>query len=381
MTITARLQAALEILARRSRAPHAILAIESLDGRFRWTGVTGNADAAGPPMRADTPFFLASITKLYIAAAILRLSEDGRLRLDDQLRAYLPAPLIQGLHRFGGSDYTDAITVEHLLSHSSGLPDSLEERPPGGKSLVERAFEEGDLGWTLEEAITLARERLRPHFPPQDPAAPRVKVRYSDTNFQLLIAIIEAVTGEHQQEAFKRLLLRPLGLNHTWVAGHAPPDLHPPPAGLWYGAKELVLPQTLASSRDLYATAADALAFLRALIEGTAFERPATAELMRRRWRRFGLPFDAAALRQPSWPIEYGLGMMRFRLPRWLTPFAPAPALIGHSGSTGSWLFAAPELGLMLAGTVDEVTSGAVPFRFLPRVLRMLRGVPLDSLE
>jgi D-alanyl-D-alanine carboxypeptidase len=381
MTITTRLQAALDKLVRGGRLPHVILAVESLDGRFRWTGAAGRADSSGAPMRADTPFFLASITKLYIAAAIFRLHESGRLRLDDPLRAYLPAPLINGLHRFEGMDCTDAITIHHLLSHTSGLPDSLEERPRGGKSLIERAFEQGDSGWTIEEAITLVREQLQPHFPPQDLNAPRARARYSDTNFQLLIAILEAVTGETQQDAFHRLLLRPLGLNQTWVAGHAPPDLPTPPAGLWHGRNELVLPRTLAASRDLYATAADALAFLRALIEGTVFERPATAELMRRRWRRFGFPLDAAALRLPPWPIEYGLGMMRFRLPRWLTPFAPVPAMVGHSGSTGSWLFHAPELGLMLTGTVDEVTSGAFPFRFLPRVLRMLKGVPLDSLE
>lgn len=381
MTIAAGLQEALDKLVRGGRLPHAILAIESVDGRFRWTGAAGRADATGAPMRADTPFFLASITKLYIAAAILRLDESGRLRLDGPLRDYLPAPLIHGLHRFEGTDYTDAITIRHLLSHTSGLPDSLEERPRGGKSLIERAFEGGDLGWSLEEAITLAREQLRPHFPPQDLKAARARARYSDTNYQLLIAIIEAVTGEHQQEAFNRLLLRPLGLNRTWVAGHAPPDLQTPTAGIWHGRNELLLPRALASSRDLYATAADALAFLRALVMGTVFERPGTAELMRQRWRRFGFPLDAAALRQPSWPIEYGMGMMRFSLPGWLTPFAPVPAVAGHSGSTGSWLFHAPELDLMLTGTVDEVTSGAVPFRFLPRVLLLLKGAPLDSLE
>lgn len=102
---------------------------------------------------------------------------------------------------------------------------------------------------------------------------------------------------------------------------------------------------------------------------------------MRQRWRRLGFPLDAAALRQPSWPIEYGLGMMRFRLPRWLTPFAPVPAVEGHTGSTGSWLFHAPELGLLLAGAVNEVTSGAFPFRFLPRLLRILESAPPDSLE
>ena len=47
----------------------------------------------------------------------------------------------------------------------------------------------------------------------------------------------------------------------------------------------------------------------------------------------------AAALRAPGWPIEYALGIMRFRLPRLFAPLHPVPAVLGHSGSTGCWLW------------------------------------------
>jgi hypothetical protein len=81
-----------------------------------------------------------------------------------------------------------------------------------------------------------------------------------------------------------------------------------------------------------------------------------------------------AALRAPGWPIRYGLGMMRFRfrIPRVRTPGGEVPELIGHSGSTGSWLFRCPQLDLFLSGTVDQATAGALPFRFLPRLLRLV---------
>jgi D-alanyl-D-alanine carboxypeptidase len=82
------------------------------------------------------------------------------------------------------------------------------------------------------------------------------------------------------------------------------------------------------------------------------------------------LQLDRAALRQPSWPIEYGLGIMRFRLPRFLTPFRPMPEVVGHTGSTGTWLFHAPEPDLHLAGAVSQITAGAVPFKVVPRILR-----------
>jgi hypothetical protein len=72
------------------------------------------------------------------------------------------------------------------------------------------------------------------------------------------------------------------------------------------------------------------------------------------RWHRFGLPKDLASLRLPGWPIEYGIGLMRFELPRILTPFRPVPAVIGHTGSLGSWLFYCPARDLYLAGTAAK---------------------------
>ena len=100
---------------------------------------------------------------------------------------------------------------------------------------------------------------------------------------------------------------------------------------------------------------------------------------MQSEWRRFGFPRDAAALRAPSWPIEYGLGIMRFhdpllkliaRMPRVIRPVYPAPPVVGHSGSTGSWLFHCPELDLLMSGTVDQATAGRVPYRLVPKILK-----------
>lgn len=83
--------------------------------------------------------------------------------------------------------------------------------------------------------------------------------------------------------------------------------------------------------------------------------------MMRERWNRI------------MFPLRYGLGMMRFRLSRALSPAYPVPEMVGHSGSTGSWLFHCPELAVTLTGTLDQASSPALPFRFLPRVVRELR--------
>ena len=60
---------------------------------------------------------------------------------------------------------------------------------------------------------------------------------------------------------------------------------------------------------------------------------------------------------------------MRVRCPK---PSRPVPAVIGHTGVTGSWLFYCPELDVYLTGTVDQFTAAGVPFRFVPKMLRVL---------
>lgn len=364
----------LDRLAARKHVEHAIVAVERLDGSFRWVGVAGNASPVGTPMREDTPFHLASVTKLYIAAAVMKLRDQGRVGLDEPISAYLPETLIGGLHRLDGVDRTDDITVRNLLGHTSGLPDCLEERPKGGLSLIERVVGEGDMAWTIEDMVRLVRDGLTPHFPPQRVDARRRRARYSETNYLLLIAIVEAVTGLPLHLAFEEVLFRPLDLRHTYLPGHRPSEPTPEPATLWFKDRPLDIPLALRSFRDLYGTAGDTLAFLRALVRGQVFDDPTTLGEMQRRWIRFGLPRDRAALRTPGWPIEYGLGMMRFRfrLPRVRTPVGERPELIGHTGSTGSWLFHCPQLDVLLSGTVDQATAGAVPFRFVPKLLRAL---------
>ncbi len=211
----------------------------------------------------------------------------------------------------------------HLLSLTSGLPDWLEDRPRRGKGLLEQVAEEEDRWIGIEEALEYVRNRLVPHFPPQPLESKRKKVRYSDTNFKLLIAIVERQTGKPLHYIFDELLYRPLDLRNTFHPEQPPAENLPKPASVWIGDKTLNKPLLIKSSRDLFSTADDQLIFMRALISGKLFHDPATANLMQQ-WNRFGFPRDAAAWRLPGWPIEYGFGMMRLKMPRLFTPLWPA---------------------------------------------------------
>ncbi len=348
---------------------HAILAIERLDQTFRWVGATGDAHPDGPPMSLDTPYWIASVTKLYIAASTFKLIEQNALHLRTPVTELLPAAMIDSLHRHKGVDYSDLITVQHLLGHSSGLPDYLEESSKGTTPLLD-AIAENDRAWTIDDAVRIVREDLVPHFPPQDLDARRQKIRYSDTNYQLLIQILEHIHERSLADVFERDFYTPLALTSTGHPGQH--GLNHSPATVWAGATALDRPNAMRSFRDLVSTVDDQVRFMRALATGGLFERTDTIYRMMGNWNSF--PFSLNPMpKSPVWPISYGLGAMRLAIPRVFTPFTPIPSAMGHTGVSGSWLFYCPDLEVVVAGTVDQFEAAAFPFRFLPRLISTLQ--------
>ena len=347
------------------------MAVESSDRSFRWSAAAAEPGSADTTISVDTPFFLASIDKMYNAAVVMLLHEQGRLELNGPVSDYLPADLTRGLHVFKGTDYSRKLTIRHLLSHTSGLADWLEDYPPGGRSLVEQILERGDGALCFEDIAERVRTELKPHFPPQDASSGRVKMRYSDTNYILIIALIEAICAKPLHEVHEELLYKPLSLQHTFFPGFSgPPDPTPPPVALRAGGRVIEIPELMKSFRGMYATACDAIAFMRKLTRNEVFRSQDTFALMQAGWNRFGFPLDRAALRSPGWPIQYGLGLMRFELPAVFTGMKRLPAVIGHTGSTGCWLFWCPETDLFFCGSVDETGAGAIPYRIMPELLK-----------
>jgi D-alanyl-D-alanine carboxypeptidase len=72
--LTQNLQNVFRTLTSKKQIKHAIAALESGDGSFRWTGVSGDAQSGGEPMQENTPYNIASVTKIYIGAAIMKLA-------------------------------------------------------------------------------------------------------------------------------------------------------------------------------------------------------------------------------------------------------------------------------------------------------------------
>jgi len=365
----------LQKLTSRKDIHHAILGMETGDGTIRQTLAIG--ESLSESASISEAYFIASVTKLFIATTVLKLSEEKLIDLDIPIVEYFPSGYLQGLHVLKGNEYTAQLTSKHLLSHSSGLPDWLEDRPRGGKSFLETLLEEADRYFSFDDLLNHVRERLVPLFPPQPLEKGQVRIRYSDTNYQLLIALIERIQKRSIDTVFEEKIFRPVGLKNTFfprVTKEAEEVRNDAirTTVLWAGNEPFLKKNVLAATRDLYSTPLDQVTFMKALVKGAIFHCPDTFYRMTEHWNRFSFPTRAADLRLPGYPIQYGWGIMRFELPRWLTPFGKIPPVIGHTGSTGSWLFYCPVYDLYLAGTVDQINGGPVPYKFMPNLLHAL---------
>ncbi|MCA9905629.1 MAG: beta-lactamase family protein [Anaerolineae bacterium] len=336
-----------------------VAGVRSQAGHIDLTAGAGVANPdTGTAMTAETPYFLASISKMYTAAVIIKLHQHGLLSLDDAISKLLPATLIAGIHVYKGTDYSAQIRVYQLLNQTSGLADYFEGKPVGGTSLFEDLTHGQDRAMDIEQVVAITRG-LTPRFEPG--AKQGRQAFYSDTNFQLLGAIIEAATGKSVTENFQALIFDPLSLERTFVYDAATLTAEQTPAVFYLKDRVVNIPQFLSTNvpdGGVVATVADSLTFLQAFFDGKLFDVKFFERM--RRWNSI------------FFPMQYGYGMMRLNLPRIFSPFKPFPEFIGHSGSTGAFAYYCPTRALYVAGTINQI---AAPSKAIQLMMRIANGV------
>jgi len=233
-------------------------------GVMVYDGYWGAADrSTGRAFDAETLFDLGSVTKSFTAATVLRLVEEGALRLDDPLATFFEDV----------PEDKAGITIEQLLTHSSGLSDET-----GG-------FEGRDSDPFVSEADFLA-----PLWASPLNRAPGSDYEYSNAGYSVLAILVERVTGEPFEVALRRLVLDRAGLSATgyrlmdWTpqqAAHGYDDRHIAPEradqGLFYLERWRQEPVSyrLLGNGGLHSTPQDMARWMRALSRGEVL-RPDT---------------------------------------------------------------------------------------------------------
>jgi uncharacterized protein YbbC (DUF1343 family)/CubicO group peptidase (beta-lactamase class C family) len=261
------------------------------------------------PMTVDTIFDLASLTKcIATTTSIMKLVEEGRVRLNDPVAAYLP--------EFAQNGKKD-ITIRELLTHYSGLAPDLNLQTP----------------WNGRDAAFAMAMSQTPANPPGS------QFVYSDINFEVLGFVVERVSGEPLNDFAERHIFTPLGMKHTrflppdeWLPRIAPTQydeqgkmlhgvVHDPTARRMGG---------VAGHAGLFSMADDLSRFAQSLLSGFKILSPGIVEKMSTPQQ----PPNAASLRGLGWDIDSPFSSNRGEL-------LPVGSF-GHTGFTGTSLWIDP---------------------------------------
>ncbi len=234
---------------------------------------SGEADpVSGRPLSPETPVRIASNTKTFVAATLLRMYERGEIDLDASIVELADPDHLAILRRDGYR--VENITIRHLLSHSAGIYDQGSD-----PRFIPAVLANPARRWSRAELLALATEYGDPLSEPGSAYA------YSDAGYILLGGIVERQSGLPLAAAVRLLLdFEKIGLASAWWE-----SIERPPAEAEPRARQFlrgVDGTDVDPSYDLYGggglvmSARDLATFMAALMEGRVFDRPETLALM-----------------------------------------------------------------------------------------------------
>ncbi len=291
----------------------------------------------------DSPIIAASITKMFTAACIFILVQQGYITLHDNLLDFYEPAFLKGLHFYKGKDYSYDLKISDLFCQTSGLADIYEE----GKNSIKKQAVISDTYITFDKNIALTKEK-EAYFPPDC----KNKAHYADINYNILGDIIEKVTNCSLEKVFEKYIFSKMNMAKTYLPVSEKEYI----PMVYYGNKQLYRPQFIMCSKasgGCITSARDLMIFIQAFFHGELFDKKI---LDPKRYRKLQLSM---------FPIYYGNGYMRIKMGGLSTSFLGQGDLIGHSGSTGSYAFYYPDKELFFVGDFNQMKYPALPVRFV----------------
>ena len=317
--------------------------IESSDRTMSLFSASGN-------ISPESQYYIASINKLIISFITLRLCQSKTINLDDKLSNYLPNETLNGLLVHNGKDYTSDLKIRHLISHTSGLPCYLIDKGSDGNKNMDLILSGNDQSWPLEKVVSEVK-KMKLKFIPESNG----KASYSETNFRLLDRVLEVVTNKTIQDLLTDVF-QELEMNNTFVLPSNSADNCAP---IYFKQNQIKIKEYwISTHHDIASTAADQMKFIRAFFDGKYFSKEFINEL--KKWNKIFFPF------------KYGIGVQKFYIPRFLSPFKAVPELIGHCGSVGSIAFYVPDKQVYLTGTVNQTSNPNIIFQTMIKIVNKL---------
>jgi len=341
----------------QAQIKNAIFEVVIPSKEYVWKNAWGYADPQGRiAATVDDQFYAASIGKMTLATLTLLFVEEDVIDLDDPISMYLPATIMTGLHVIDGIDYSEKVTVKHLLRHTSGLQDYFEDGDFNSNQIPdfqELMMAQPDTMWLPTESIDFVKENLTPVFPPGN------GYHYSDTGYVLMGMILENVSEMDLAQAYRQYLWKPLNMSHTYFKFREEsisPDADTNFAHTF--SWDFNMTDTNMLSADwagggIITTTDDLYKFLAAWNNNQIFQYSQTIKLM--------TDYNPVS--------NYGLGHWRVKSNQF------EGTLIGHEGSSQSFLWYVPEYDAYIIGTLNQTEEDDYVnmYVFVQETLKLLK--------
>lgn len=306
----------------------------------------------------NSPFYTASVTKMFTATAIGILKDSNKLRFEDKIAKYLPESLMNNMHVLNGVDYSKDLTIKHLLQHTSGLPDYFTDQTTDkSPNIINQLLSNAHKSWSAEEMIQFTKQKMIPHF------GPGTSYHYTDTEYVLLALIVENVSGLSFHQFLLQYIFKPLNMNNSYInLKSAPVETTHAMAEFYAGDIKLSSLKSLSADwggGGLVSTTKDLIAFLKAYNNDTVVTK-------------------ATRLAMQNWTYEtkgmnYGFGVRKVSF-KDLADSNSDLQLIGHSGSTAAFLWYCPQLDTYISGTLNQLEASKSALKLVYEILKIIEN-------
>ncbi|MCB1316621.1 MAG: beta-lactamase family protein [Leptospiraceae bacterium] len=316
----------------------------------------------GPLQNKRHPFHVASVGKLFTTVLIAQLIESGRLDWDTRIAAVLPAADLQGLFVYSGKDYATEVSIEHLLTHTSGAADYFADRPASGVGISELILNEPERDWTPQDLLEFTRRYLHAHF------APGHGYHYSDTGYILLGLVVEQIAGRPYHQVLADRIFQPLQMTSAYMPYRSVPMNAADEQTMgetWFQGVQIDGYRSVTADwagGGVVCTLEDLMRFDRALFGGELLN-----ESTMQRLANFKHEFESG--------IYYGAGMMEYRFEDFFPLLTGYPRWRGHMGILATHAIYDPERNIYIVlnmGSDENIEAG---FRLLIDVSGILMRI------
>lgn len=307
----------------------------------------------------NQPFHSASVGKLFTTILIMQAIEEGRITLDTPVSHHLNHEVLDDLFFVNGVNYQSQVTIQDLLSHTSGVNDYFESKTMDGSSFINEVLHQPQRFYTPLDLIQFTQKKQKPV------GIPKQKFHYSDTGFILLGLCCESLYQASFNTLIQTKIVQPCGLKNTFLCFYDERFNAKNLAPLWMNGVEVSQFTSLScdfSGGGLHTTTEDLTLFLQGCVNGVLLTQDSLNQMT-----IFNHKFRNG--------LHYGLGCMQLRPKDFFFLFKKLPLMIGHLGVSGvhAWIDVESKMSIVL--NVGNNQHMAKSFQVVISLLQMMHSM------